>query len=171
MRNIKITLEDGTEVEAKVTDKVYKEHFEKEEEVWKPTDGDTYWYIETAGDVDGDIDVDLFIEANYRYSSDRFKSVTVDVGNCFRTEEEAKAHLEYLKALTKIKRSSSFEPDWEDYLQTKYHIAYNHGGEGLYITNYSTIQLPAIVFYETKEQAEQAIKDLEKEYKIIFGVK
>ena len=73
-------------------------------------------------------------------------------------------------ALTKIKRSSDFVPDWNNKKQEKWYVAYDYCDKCLYIDASCVVNRGVIVSYKTEEDAEQAIKDLEPEYLLHFGV-
>ena len=58
----------------------------KEEQEF-PQDGDEYWYLDTTGDILHEI-----------WGAFRFEKDMLEIGNVFKTEEEAKFAVEKLKA-------------------------------------------------------------------------
>jgi len=58
--------------------KKFTEMYEKESNVWKPENGETYWFVRSTGSVDTD--------RWYNNSVDVYRH---DIGNCYRTEAEA----------------------------------------------------------------------------------
>ena len=140
----------------------FNEWFEEVDKAgWKPTKGDEYWSIYNNGDIDkstwNDDDTD---KERYR------------MGNCYRTEEDAKHAKKVQIARTRIKRSSNFKPDWNDRDQAKWYVSYVHRYQQLFISMAlnSIIDDGAIVYYATEADTKQAIKDLEPEYLLHFGV-
>ena len=57
---------------------------------WKPKEREIYWYISTDGLIASDV-----------FSNDEIDNGSYDFGNCFRTEEEAKAAYERVKKALK----------------------------------------------------------------------
>ena len=92
-------------------------------------------------------------------------------GNCFQTKEEAEYHRDWLIARKRIMDSSDFVPDWGDINEAKWTIRYNYPYRILAAMPYNTLTSGEPVYYETRDQAEQAIKELENEYLVYFGAK
>lgn len=143
----------------------FDEWFEKIEEStdsihWKPKSGEEAFCLNTEGDT-----------YSFTFNNDvlshckRFK-----IGNIYRTEEDTKHANELKIARTKIRRSSNFKPNWDDADQIKWHVVYDHVNCCLDIRVSYMVSEGAIVYYETREDTRQAIKDLEPEYLLHFGV-
>ena len=58
-----------------------------------PQDGDEYWYLDTTGDILHEIWGDF-----------RFEKDMLEIGNVFKTEEEAKFAVEKLKAEAELRK-------------------------------------------------------------------
>lgn len=109
------------------------EKLENESKVWKPENGEQYWYLTSDGDMDvddwGDWECD-----NARY----------EIGNCFKTETEAEVMLEKFQIYTELKRLAeeiNIEPiDWDNFRQNKYRIKYNNCDKRLECEYMSYIQ-------------------------------
>jgi hypothetical protein len=89
----------------------------KQNKKWQPKPNDAYWYIGDDGEIFTDIGAD--ISTDWRLSQ----------GNVFATEEEAKQHLENLKAKGELKQLADelngVNPnDWE-VITCKYYIYWN----------------------------------------------
>lgn len=127
-----------------------------------PRENEEFWTIEPSEHND-------IVEYTW-FGSGTDKKIK-SMGLVFRTEEEAKAHVRYLKALTRVKGSSSFVPNWNENNQ-KYFVRYNHK-TGLLAVDYywSSQSIGAPVYYESIEAAEQAIKDHKEDFLILAGVK
>lgn len=84
-----------------------------EKKVWKPKKGESYWYICNAGNIVDDTN------DNTKTDEDRFS-----IGNCFKTQEEAKHMVEKLKVIRELKdfalENNEEEIDWNNVEQDKY---------------------------------------------------
>lgn len=139
-------------------------------------------WIEEAGQVDnwpqyGDQYSSLTAngeEISSIWQNDECDQIRQALGNVFHTEEEAETHVRYLKALTRVKGSSSWVPDWDDRYTVKYHVLYNHNENELQPDpcNWMTHQPIGIpVWFPSIKAAEQAIKDHKEDFLILAGVK
>lgn len=86
---------------------------------WRAEKGDSYYYMLSTGKTNEYKDVDCVLD-NDRYN----------LGNYFRTREEAEKTIEKIKIYTQLKDlalrlNTGKEIDWEDYTQYKYYIYYN----------------------------------------------
>lgn len=86
---------------------------------FEPKEGEKYYFVDPFGDIG---------ESTSGYEPVLFDD-RVLVGNCFRTEQDARDHLEYLKAIRRIKKyiyenGMSFSPNWEDSTEDKFYLKY-----------------------------------------------
>lgn len=130
---------------------------------WRAEADETYFYL------DNDTEVCLSFEAHHPIDDVRHR-----YGNYFRTEEEAKAYAEYLKALTVVRDDAKgFHPDWADDEQSKYYVYYSHGEKCFRADDLwddednGVFGLP---YFRTEEDALESLQKHEKEWKIIFGI-
>lgn len=123
---------------------------------WAPKKGQTFWYIDEEGDI---------YDAPWTDWQPNRKMLAI--GNVFKTQEEAEAHGDWLKAVAEIKGSSNFVPDWNNFDQEKWSVAYDHVDNDLETRNFYS----AIALYRTKEEARRAIEDHKQAYLTYFGVK
>lgn len=126
-----------------------------------PKNGNAYWYLDATGDIMMD-----------NWADHHFDMSKYEIGNVFRTKDEARAHLSYLKALTRVKGSSSFNPNWEDTIVRKYYVVYDDDENRLrydYTQSWNYIGVP--VYYASPSSVEQAIKDHKEDFLILAGVK
>lgn len=88
--------------------------------VWAPKDGEMYHFLQS----DGYIDVKAYRKDNV-YDNKRF-----NLGNYFKTYEEAEFARERLKVIAELKRfaidNNEAELNWHDSSQTKWCIGYNY---------------------------------------------
>lgn len=133
---------------------------------WRASRGDEYFYLISSGMVDSDKEFELLGD-DLRYA----------MGNYFKTEEEAQAYADYLKALVVVREDAKgFVPDWKDEHQSKYYVCYLHEREGLclfddVIRRHADNGVFGLPYFETEEDARASIEKHEKEWKTIFGVK
>ena len=121
----------------------------KQNKVWKPNIGDTYYFITEDGGI----------SSNYwdddGYDNDRF-----EFGNVFKTEEETE--IERNKTLIKrkverwIKENDTVELDWYYNIQEKWNIHYDYEYGDLEISRYYTIKNNEFNL-SSEELAEQCI--------------
>ena len=112
---------------------------------------------------------------SYTYYSDSdvagFGKWDAETGNCFRTKEEAEYNRDWLIARKRIMDSLDSESAWEDPKQDKWTIYYDYATKRLKIINRYYNQHGSFTPYKSKEEAKQAIQDLEDEYLVYFGIK
>ena len=126
----------------------------KDSKHWKPVLGETYWYVDSFGDIYQD-NWENMVGDKHRYS----------LGNCYKTKEEAIFARERQIFMTKLERDfaeNSDEIDWRDSKQRKYNLYLSIGNVG--------INLQSTVSYGTpvttdKEWLENYIKENEEEIK------
>lgn len=71
-----------------------------------PKKGESYYYA-----IDNDYAICNGIVGREIYDAHPLDKAMILVGNCFKTEEEAKAYAEWLKAVAELRRSSDYKPD------------------------------------------------------------
>lgn len=129
---------------------------EPESKVWKPKENETYYYVRTNGTV-----------TTADWTNDRFDNVTYVLGNCYRTEKEAKFALEKQKVYAELKRfaqeHNETEIDWNNDTQRKYYLYYNFDHDCLIMDFNYKVKYPNAIYFTSKEIAEQAIKAIGEE--------
>lgn len=128
---------------------------------FNPKEEDDYFFVDTWG---------LVLSSVY-YSYGKINKWQVESGNCFRTREEAEYHRDWLIARKRIIDSLDFEIDWENPKQVKWAIYYDHANKRLEVIDWCYVQYDSLPPYKSKEEAKQAIQDLEDEYLVYFGIK
>ena len=127
---------------------------------WKPETDQKYYTMGSDGSVTDDDWCGLSIDLN------RF-----NIGNCFKTEEEAERVVEYLKALAVVRgdATSKFTRD-RDNFYVYYDVISNHLAVGVsfYDLENGIFGLP---YFATTDDAKRSIKLHKKEWLTIFGVK
>lgn len=90
-------------------------------------------------------------------------------GKIFRTEEECEKARDRELAEVRLRRTSTFEPDFR-LGYGGYAVYYDHVLCGLRMHSLSAIDNGEIVRYETKEEAEKSIEENEQDWLTYFGV-
>lgn len=110
-----------------------------------PRIGDNYYYLNGFGDV---------YHANY--TNDAYDRDAIKIGNCFRTEEEAKFELERLKVIAEMKKFAELKyRDWDGW-EPHYCIVYDYCKRELKI-KYTTLRNHCEIYFETAEKGKECI--------------
>ena len=91
-------------------------------------------------------------------------------GRVFRFEKEAIAAANRELAEARLRRTSTFEPDWEDGLQIKYVVIFNHVMNRLEVHELTFEDLGLPVYFESEVSAMKSIRENEQDWKIYFGI-
>lgn len=123
---------------------------------WKPEINDNYYFVDTTG-------ISCSLWNNYCIDKYRY-----DYLRLFKTEKEADRYREIQMAC----RKSSFEPDWEDHKQEKYHFVYRYDTNHLQINDYYVFETGCPFYFESKKIAQSLIDKFgEKDIaKYVLGV-
>ena len=131
---------------------------------WRPEYNDLYYYIDSFGQI---------ALCNYEaVGTDINRLIT---GNCFKTKEEAEFRLEQIKVYNELKNfadENNEELDWEKINKEKYYLYFNHNKNKLEKTCAFSHQDIGIIYFSSKELAEQAITKggADRIKKYLFGV-
>ena len=122
--------------------------------VWEPSLGDLYYYINSNGEIE------------YRYYKNRNindKRRICNIGNYFKTDEEADHMVEKLKVIKELKELSNIKFNMSDYVKNNkiYYIAYDFTQNRI-VPLFDNISrnIPFNVYFSTKEDCERAIKKI-----------
>lgn len=119
-----------------------------ENKVWKPEENETYYYIKAAG----------VINCQEYYNTSSFSTSNYEIGNCFKTKEEAEFAVEKQKVTTELKRFAQEHNDkigWNNY-DWKYYLVYNYFNETIDV--YWTGEIKGNdIYFTSKELAQEAI--------------
>lgn len=129
---------------------------EKENKVWKPKYGDSFWVLSHTGGV---------VQA--RWINGNLEDDMYAIGNVFKTKEEAKFRGEQLKVEAELRRfARPFKSDSENYT-----LQYWQDDDILDITCFELLQC-GNVYFPSRKIAQQAIDTVgaERIKKYYFGV-
>ncbi len=125
---------------------------------WKPKKGDQVFLLGGNGQI--------FSSSWVGANSD---NKWLEFGNTYRTEEEAEKARDRRLAEVRLRKTSTFKPDWKNE-KYGYSIFYGPRSKKLFVT-IRTIDGGEIVRYATQEEAEKSIKEHEADWKKYFGIK
>ena len=132
----------------------------KESTRWKPEIHQVYRYINTDSSVSGST-----------WTDDYFDDGRFEIGNCFKTEEEAKKAVEYLKALAIVRGNSTVKFTKG---KSNYYVVYNSTyncldvSDNCYLIKNGIFGLP---YFATEDDARRSIEQHKKEWLTIFDIK
>lgn len=152
--HITVNMENLSEEERKQLMKIIKKSNGCKRKVWKPECDKNYWIING------------FRVVNSSWDNDNVDYRRYEIGNCFKTEKEAKFALEKLKVETELRRfaeeNNECEIDWTDRKQNKWLICYNYDSKNI-DTGYDNTLRTHYIHFSSKEIAKQAIKHIGEE--------
>lgn len=126
---------------------------------WKLKWGDRYWHIDYWGKVGFRNYADAIIDG-----------LNIDNGNVYHTKAEAEQALERKLAEVRLRKTSDFEPDFENG-KGGWIVFYDHECKTLAIFKIGYYDSGEPVHYATREDAKKSIKENERDWKIYFGIK
>ena len=120
--------------------------------VWKPEEEEEFYTLFGDGSID---------ELAWGNNADRIKRY--EIGNCFKTKDEAKFTLEKLKVITELRRyaleHNEKEIDWNDEDQDKFGLYFCHKSKKILINTYNFSQ-HNFIYFTSKEIAQAAIETI-----------
>lgn len=157
-----LVAEEGKTVANFFSNEMFEKFFEEIKEPvdsihWKPKIGDKCFILENAN----------IRPTNYTGMLRDYNAWRT--GRVFRTEEECEKALDRELAEVRLRRTSTFKPDFDND-RGGYVVFYNPQEEKLETHNVYCYDYGEIVRYETVEEAEKSIKENERDWKIYFGV-
>ena len=124
----------------------------KDTKVWKPQTNDIYYYIYSAGNIFENTWVNIYND-----------EIRYEIGNCFKTREEADFMVERLKVINELKRfaieHNECEIDWYDTNQAKYFISYDLINEEIVYCLNNFLKHNDI-YFTSKEIAMNCVKEI-----------
>lgn len=119
------------------------ERLENQGKVWKPEEGERFYYLLSTGCYDS---------AKYGglYTKERYA-----IGNCFKTVPEVKAVAEKIQIYTELKRlveEINTEPvDWKNRRQWKYTLVYDFEKRELIVDGWQYTQTAGLIYSTNKD--------------------
>ena len=134
---------------------------------WKPKIGDTYYYI----DVNNHVVSDVFNPILSLLDRDR-----ISIGNDFKTEKDAQAVVDWLKARQRLIESGArfINSPNDDDKDIYYRVAFDKADDRLKANSasvYGTIIYERELLFSRRELAERSIKEHKDDWPTYLGVK
>ena len=141
----------------------FNEWFEEIEEStdsihWKPVIGEEYWSFYSDGGISRNFCTECY------WDDARYK-----MGRTYRTEEECIRARNRELAEVRLRRTSTFKPDFEND-RGGWVVYYDYGCETLAVCGFDYYDAGEPVRYATREEAEKSIKENEQDWLIYFGI-
>lgn len=127
---------------------------------WKPKNGEKIWYLDENGNTNF-----THFDENDSYHLSRF-----EFGNTYRTSDECEKARERELAEVRLRRTSTFKPDFENG-NGGWLVGYDHEDDRLLAVPIDYIDYGEPVRYATEEEAKRSISENREDWLIYFGVK
>lgn len=127
---------------------------------WKPQRGDKIWYLDENGNTNF-----TYFDEDDLYHLSRF-----EFGNTYRISGECELARERKLAEVRLRKTSDFEPDFENGSGGWVVCYRRRAGKLDYIKTYGC-DSGEPVRYATMKEAEKSIRENERDWKIYFGIK
>ena len=133
----------------------------EERKVWKPLLGDQYFRINVNT-------FDLFPITRPCWGGSAFDEENYSIGNCFKTEEEARHMVEKLKVIKELQdfalENYTEKIDWKNNKQLKFFINFDcYSNRVGYSCTDDTKPLPLNIYFTSRELALKAIEKVGEE--------
>lgn len=126
---------------------------------WKPEQGDEYFWIDECGSI---------LPGTF-YRGALYDQQRLTFGNVYRTEKEAEKVRDRRLAEVRLRRTSTFEPDFKNG-KGGWIVGYDHQKNRFLSMFVGTADYGEPVHYKTKEDTEKSIEENEQDWKIYFGI-
>ena len=126
---------------------------------WKPQQDEKIWYLDENGDT------------NFTYfdKDNPYHLRRIEFGNAYRTSGECEQARERKLAKVRLRRTSTFEPDFENG-KGGWIVGYDHQKNRFLSMFVGAADYGESVHYKTKEDTEKSIEENEQDWKIYFGI-
>lgn len=142
----------------------FDEWFEEIEEPtdssnWKPKVDERYFYVNEYGDVEYET-----------WDDDDVDNRLMAMGLVYRTEEECEKARERRLAEVRLRKTSTFKPDFENN-NGGWVVFYSYVDKELHSMRDNCTDSGELVRYETEEEAKRSIKENREDWLTYFGIK
>lgn len=145
--------------------KILGEEVKKEKKgLWKPEMEEKYFVVNDRGDVN-----------KSWMSGDIFDQKRYSIGNVYKTEAEAQAHVEKLKAIQRVKEyiaeNCEVVEDVMDTTKEKFYVTYNPLDKSFGSWYQLAVDSHTLPYLKTEADADKVIANCKADLKIIWGIK
>lgn len=127
---------------------------------WEPKHGAEYFWIDECGSI---------LPGTF-YRDSLYDQQRLTFGNVYRTEKEAEKARDRRLAKVRLRRTSTFEPDFENG-NGGWVVFYSYVDKELHSMRDSCTDSGELVRYETEEEAKRSIKENREDWLTYFGIK
>ena len=155
MNNITVNMENLSEEERATMMMLIEKANKPKSKVWKPKCGEMYYCI-----TDGSTGRGMHIVLDYNWENDTVDRFLYSIGNCYKTEEEGKFAIEYLKVRAELQRyadENNDKMDWNDGGIAKYHIVFDCSLK-IISTTWTYVNKIDVIYFSSEKVAENAIE-------------
>lgn len=149
---VTINMENLSTEEREQFMKLVEKGNKKKSKVWEPEEYEPYFFIGPSGIINGSY-----------YEADASDKRRYSIGNCFRTEEEAKFVAEKIKVIAELKRfaeeNNEKELNWDKYSHSKYLLVYNYESKNI-IIDYTRKHKFNSIYFSSIDIAKKAIETI-----------
>jgi len=132
----------------------------------RPKDGDEYYLIGSYGKI----------SYEHFFSKNIVDIMRLDIGNCYKTKEEAEQALEKMKVMAELKRladrswkEAGVEIDWSVDMTPKYFVRCNMEDDNVLVDNNYSVKNINEFYFHSEEKAKEAIDKIgEERLKSVF---
>ena len=158
-RDGKKRIDDGVTIDSEKPNEWFEEIQEPTDSIhWKPRIGDRCFILENNN----------IRHTNYTGMVRDYNAYIT--GRVFRFEKEAIAAANRKLAEVRLRRTSTFKPDFEN-RNGGWIVVYNYAYHKLFAENIRFEDAGEPVRYETEEEAERSIKENKQDWMIYFGIR
>ena len=126
---------------------------------WKPKKDDEYFWMNSYGETQPDV-----------WDGDSIDSMRLALGMVYRTEEECEEARERRLAEVRLRQTSDFKPDSEDF-RGGWVVYYNYKDKELYSYDTDYDDSGETIRYATEEDSRKSIKENREDWLKYFGIK
>lgn len=126
---------------------------------WKPKKDDEYFWMNSYGETQPDV-----------WDGDSIDSMRLALGMVYCTEEECERAKERKLAEVRLRKTSTFKPDFENG-EGGWTVGYDHEDNKFLFMSVGSADYGEPVHYETREEAEKSVEENREDWKIYFGIK
>ena len=142
-----------------ILDNGWFEEIPEDHRRWRAEKHGSYYFISDNGVVYDSLEL-YHPTDDYRYS----------IGNYFKTEEEAKKTVDWLKAVATLRGDTKgFKANWKDGSQLRWGVEYNYDTNRLSVYLTFGIQ-DGVIYFATEDDALESIKKHEREWLTYLNV-
>ncbi len=123
-----------------------------------PKKDDEYFWMNSYGETQPDV-----------WDGDSIDSMRLALGMVYRTEEECEKAKERRLAEVRLRRTSTFEPDFEN-CEGGWVVGYDYDDNSLIAIPVDNADYGEFVRYETEEEAKRYIRENREDWLIYFGI-